>query len=63
MFDELYSKWIKVKETNKEEAEKIYQRMINLGIPLIRIWEFDLKNRPKWVVKQIKQFKKDHSFK
>jgi len=34
-FNELYSKWNQVKESDNEESEKIYQRMINLGIPVI----------------------------
>ncbi len=35
MFDELYSKWKQLKPANNEESEKIYQRMINLGIPVV----------------------------
>jgi len=35
LFDELYSRWKQSKHANNEESEKIYQRMINLGIPVI----------------------------
>jgi hypothetical protein len=34
-FNELYSKWKQIKESNREEAEKIYQNMINLGLPVL----------------------------
>jgi hypothetical protein len=43
-FNELYSNWRQMKESDNEEAGKIYQKMINLGLPVIPLMIEKLEN-------------------
>jgi hypothetical protein len=65
-FGELYSKWKLLKQSNTKDSEKIYQRMINLGIPVIPFMMGKLDNGDRDLVSAISyltdgEIKKDTS--
>jgi hypothetical protein len=52
-FNELYSIWKQLNESNNEEADKIYQKMINLGLPVLPLMIEKLENGDKNLIPAI----------